>query len=125
MVTEFLTKAEENLEAARLCADSGLYNASANRAYYAALQAAVAALADKGIKKRNKIDHGAVQADFNSLLIRKQKVYPARLKSRLLSMQSLRDQADYEPGNVSMKQASRQIAKSEEMVAIIKKEIIK
>ncbi|OQX20714.1 MAG: hypothetical protein BWK80_35515 [Desulfobacteraceae bacterium IS3] len=41
-VMEFLNKAEENLTAAQICFENGLYNACANRAYYAALHAAVA-----------------------------------------------------------------------------------
>ena len=45
MKSEFLAKAKENLTAARLCFENGLYNACANRTYYAALQAAIAALA--------------------------------------------------------------------------------
>ncbi len=48
MKTEFLAKAEENLTAAQVCFENGLFNACANRAYYAALHAAVAALAHKG-----------------------------------------------------------------------------
>ncbi len=35
---EFLTKAKENLRAAQICFENGLYNACANRFYYAALQ---------------------------------------------------------------------------------------
>ena len=41
MIIEFLTKAQENLKAAQLCFDHELYNACANRIYYAALHAAV------------------------------------------------------------------------------------
>jgi hypothetical protein len=33
MKTEFLTKSQENLQAAQLLFDQGLYNASANRSY--------------------------------------------------------------------------------------------
>jgi len=44
---EFLNKAKENLTAARICFDNGLYNACANRSYYAALHAVVAALAHR------------------------------------------------------------------------------
>jgi len=43
-------------------------NACANRAYYAALQAATAVLASKNFK-RDRIDHGAIQADFSQRLI--------------------------------------------------------
>jgi len=36
---EFLNKTKENLTAAQVCFENGLFNACANRAYYAALQA--------------------------------------------------------------------------------------
>ena len=49
MEHEFLTNSKENLKAAELLFDNGLYNASANRAYYAAFHAAIVALADIGI----------------------------------------------------------------------------
>ena len=63
--TEFLEKSEENLEAAQICFEYGLYNASANRAYYAIFQAAVVALAEKGLKsKQDFIGHNWVQSAF-------------------------------------------------------------
>jgi uncharacterized protein (UPF0332 family) len=49
MRDEFLTKARENLKAAEVLFEQQLYNAAVNRAYYAAFQAAIAALADQGI----------------------------------------------------------------------------
>lgn len=39
-----IAKAEESLEAAALCYSQGLYNSSANRAYYAIFQASQVAL---------------------------------------------------------------------------------
>lgn len=49
METVFISKAKENIKAAELLFDNQLYNASANRAYYAAFQAAITALAATGI----------------------------------------------------------------------------
>jgi hypothetical protein len=46
MENEFLTKAKENITAAALLFENELYNASANRAYYAAFQAAIAAISE-------------------------------------------------------------------------------
>lgn len=46
----FLDKARENAKAAELCAAQALYNACANRVYYAALHTAIAALAQRGIR---------------------------------------------------------------------------
>ncbi len=124
MTDEFYYKAEENLKAAQLLFDSGLYNACANRSYYGALQAAVAVLASRGFKK-NKIDHGVVQADFSQRLIKRQKVFPNKFKSYLMDMQSVRDQADYSVKDVSKRVASAQIVRSKELIEIIKKELIK
>jgi uncharacterized protein (UPF0332 family) len=121
---EFLNKAKENLTAAQVCFDNGLFNACANRAYYAALQAAISALAHRGIK-RDKIDHGQVQADFSSELINRRKIYPAKLKSYLSDMQLVRNQADYSAKQISRKVAHLRLSKSEEMLGLIGKEIEK
>lgn len=121
---EFLSKAKENLTAAQVCFENGLYNACANRVYYAALQAVISALAHRGIK-RDKIDHGQVQADFSGELIKRRKVYPAKLKSYLSDMQLVRNQADYSAKQISRKVARLWLLKSEEMLGLIGKEIEK
>ena len=82
MKYEFMDKARENLATAEICFENKLYNASANRAYYAAFQAAVSALADSGIKKE-KLDHKWVQAEFSGRLITRRKTYPAKVKAYL------------------------------------------
>ena len=122
MATEFFHKAEDNLNVARLCFDNGYYDACANRAYYAALQAAVAALEDKGIK-RERIDHKWVQAEFSGKLIHSRKIYPIKLKAYLPDMQSVRNDADYSDEGVSKKDADRQLRKSEEFLKLIGKEL--
>ncbi|HHC24388.1 MAG TPA: HEPN domain-containing protein [Desulfobacterales bacterium] len=124
MINEFFSKAEKNLKAARLLFESGLYNACANRSYYATLQAAVAVLASKGFK-RDRIDHGTVQADFSQRLIKRKKVFPSKFRSYLTDMQAVRDQADYSVKDVSKRLASKQVSRSEEMIEIIRKELMK
>jgi len=124
MKTEFFNKAEANLTVAQICFDNGFYDACANRAYYAAFQAAIAALADKGIK-RDKIDHKQIQADFSENLIKKRKVYPSKLKSYLMDMQGVRNQADYNLTNVSKNLAFQQIRRAGEMISLIGKELEK
>jgi len=121
MKTEFLAKAEENLAAAQVCFDSGLFNACANRAYYSALQAAVAALARHGIR-RDRIDHGQVQADFSGELIKRRKIYPAKLKSYLYDMQLVRNKADYSDENISRQRADKWLSRIKEMIELIEKE---
>jgi len=122
MTTEFFYKAKDNLNVAQWCFENGYYDACANRAYYAALQAAVAALADKGIK-RDRIDHKWVQAEFAGKLVKSRKIYPTKLKSYLPDMQMVRDDADYSDENVSRKLASGQLSKAREMLTMIGKEL--
>lgn len=124
MKSEFLEKAGENLNAAELCFEKGLNNDCANRSYYAALQAAVAALADRGIK-RNKVDHKWVQAEFNGRLINRQKIFPAKIKPYLMKMQTVRNEADYEIQQVSKKNALKQLSRAKEIVRLVRKELEK
>ncbi|MBF0100412.1 MAG: HEPN domain-containing protein [Desulfobacterales bacterium] len=56
MKNEFFKKVKANLNAAQMCFDNEFYDASANRAYYAVFQAAIAALSHRGIK-RGKADY--------------------------------------------------------------------
>ncbi len=122
MKQEFLTKAQENMKIAKISFEHECYNACANRAYFSAFQAAIAALLHKGIK-RGKFDHKWVQAEFSEKLIKRQKGYPGKLKSYLMEMQLIRNTADYECDTVSKKDASDQLRKAQEMIRLIKKEI--
>ncbi|MCP4112779.1 MAG: HEPN domain-containing protein [Desulfobacteraceae bacterium] len=124
MEDNFFQKAEENLKAAQILFDNGLYNACANRAYYSALHAVVVALDAKGFK-RDRIDHGAVQADFAQRLIKRKKVYPNKFKSYLSDMQAVRDQADYSAKDVSKRLASAQLTQAKQLTEIIRKDLIK
>jgi uncharacterized protein (UPF0332 family) len=124
MKIEFLNKAKENLEAAQICFNSGFYNACANRAYYAAFQGSIAALDDIGIKSKNN-DHKWVQITFSSELIKRRKVYPAKLKSYLPNLLTIRNQSDYQTRDVSKRLASQQISNAKEMLALIEKELTK
>ncbi|OQX11811.1 MAG: hypothetical protein BWK80_44370 [Desulfobacteraceae bacterium IS3] len=122
MKNEFILKAKENLKAAELLFENGLYNASANRSYYAALHAAVAALTTIGIKYE-PISHKTTQANFSAELIQRRKVYPSRLKSYLTELQDTRNDADYRIKSVSKNLASKQLAKSKEFINQIATEV--
>lgn len=118
----FLSKAKSNLILAKYCVENGFYDAAANRAYYAAFQAAIAALAGQGIKSEDN-DHKWVQATFSRELIKRQKIYPQRLKSFLSDMLGVRNEADYSIAHVSKKVALRQLSKSEDFVGSIIQEL--
>jgi len=123
MKHEFLTKAKENITAATLLFDNELYNACANRVYYAAFHAAIAALANIGMDTVHS--HEATQAHFVTELIRRRKVYPNHLKSYLRDLQDVRNDADYEQKSVSKKVAQRQLKKAKEFVGLVTQEIEK
>jgi uncharacterized protein (UPF0332 family) len=122
MKEEFLATAKENLEAAQVLFDRGLYNASANRADYAAFQAAVAALAAVGFQD-SVPSHKTVQAKFSAELIHQRKICPSKLKSYLLELQTTRNEADYGTEMIGKKDASRQLAKAREFVVTVEREI--
>ncbi|MGE0086070.1 MAG: HEPN domain-containing protein [Desulfococcaceae bacterium] len=122
MKDRFLKKAMENLRAAEICCEEGLYNACANRLYYSVFQAAIAALLHSGIT-RDKFEHKQVQADFSGELIRKRKIYPAKFKSYLSDMQTVRNRADYHGDDVSRQKSERRLSEAKEMVEWIKREV--
>ncbi|MCP4549156.1 MAG: HEPN domain-containing protein [bacterium] len=122
METTFFAKASENIQAAEMLFESHMYNASANRAYYAAFHSAVAALAHAGIQL-GRLKHDAVQARFNGELIRRRKIYSGRFKSYLPDLQAVRDDADYKLNPVSQKVAKRQLDKAREYVQALKTEM--
>jgi uncharacterized protein (UPF0332 family) len=52
-------------------------------------------------------------------LIHQRQIYPSRLKSYLITLQSIRNRADYKAEFVSKKVASRQLKKAKEFVETI------
>ena len=118
----YFIKSKENFQAAQICFDNGLYNASVNRSYYAAYQAAIMALYMAGCKdKDEKYDnkHKWVQATFNGELIHRRKIYPSHLKDYLVDMHYERINSDYKTILVSKKTALRQLKYAKEFIEII------
>jgi uncharacterized protein (UPF0332 family) len=120
--SEFIVKAKENLNAAELLFENKLYNASANRSYYAAFHAAITALSKEGFETE-RISHEAAQSFFAGELIKRKKKYPSSLKSYLTKLKDVRHNADYKSIQISKKIASRQLSKAQEFVRIVVKEV--
>ena len=112
----FLEKAKENLKAAEVLFDNDLFNASANRAYYASFHAAIASLYDIGIIPI--VDHKVVRNKFSDYFFNKRKVLPSKFNKYLSEMQDKRNNADYRTG-VSKKIARVQLNDSKEFVGIL------
>jgi len=66
---------------------------------------------------------GSVQSEFNFRLIKRQKIYPAKLKAYLSDMQYVRNIADYSSDNVGKKLAREQILQAAEMIGFIEREL--
>jgi uncharacterized protein (UPF0332 family) len=121
MSNEFLSKAQENLNASQALYDLGFFNAAANRAYYAAFHAALAVIIAKGLQPNT--DHVKVQSTFNGEVIRRSRHIHASHKRYLLEMQNLRNIADYTPTTVSKRKVAKQCAMAQEFITIITLEI--
>ena len=115
MNNEFWTKARENLHAAQALYDLGLLNAAANRAYYAAFQAAIAVLARHGIR-HDKNPHEWVQAQFSSEIVHRRKLLTRTFASYLTDIQRVRNVADYSPFSVSKKVVEQQYKQTHHFV---------
>lgn len=114
--TLFLTKAQESLQGAESELASKRLNNAANRAYYAAFQAAVAAMIAAGIHPQQEgggLSHRHVQNAFSGLLVYRRKLYDTRFRNVLQALMSERAKADYTTRFVSepaAKRATRQAA---------------
>jgi uncharacterized protein (UPF0332 family) len=120
MNDSFLDRAKENLNAAELLLHNGMFNASANRAYYSAFHITVAFLLNKGIE--TKIDHKNILSFFINEYINRKKVFPSQFKRYLYDMQDIRNNADYKNG-ASKNKSIYQLKLAKEFFEIIYKEI--
>lgn len=120
----YLGKAKRNIRAAQLLFDNELYDESANRAYYAAFQAAFAMLMSLDLQTK-KISHEAVQSIFNREFIHRRKIFPGKFKSFLLDLLFVRNNADYKPMFISRRKALRQINKAREFLEFVEQELSK
>ena len=114
----FLSKARRNLDAARLLLDSGLHDATANRAYYATFHALTAALLREGFQPPPGAfcwSHGALQSLVAQLTCRR-KLYPSAWAGVLPKLQKTRNVADYKLAEVSSRLARKAVARSSDIV---------
>ncbi len=119
----YLAKAQQNLVAAELALQANLYDACANRAYYAAFQAAVAALWAEGIRPPRESDHtlshARVQNEWSGRLLYRRKLYPAELRGTLQRLYFVRTAADYRPNPITERRARRAVFEARQVVAAV------
>ena len=107
-------KADEGLAGAASESANGRFNNCANRCYYAAFHAAVAALMRSGIHPLGggEWGHAFVQAQFAGQLITRRKLHPSELRATLAQNYALREKADYRADGVSRSEAERAVRRT-------------
>lgn len=114
----YLNNAMESLAGAESECANRQFSNCANRAYYAAFQAAISALVGAGIRPKSggQWPHGLVQAEFVGKLINRNRRYSPSLRPMLSTLLALRSRADYEPDAISELEALRGLRRSREFV---------
>jgi uncharacterized protein (UPF0332 family) len=116
----YLDKALESLAGAQSEYENGRFNNSANRAYYAAFQAAIAALLMESIRSDGEQwPHTFVQSEFSGRLIGRRHRYPSSLQGTLAELETLRLRADYRSAKISESVARRGLRRCREFVEAI------
>jgi uncharacterized protein (UPF0332 family) len=119
-VAAYLAKATESLAGAQSEYDNGRFNNSANRAYYAAFQAAIAALLMESIRSAGEQwPHTFVQSEFSGKLVGRRHRYPSTLGDALPELETLRLRADYRRDTISEREARRGLRRCHEFVEAV------
>jgi len=113
----YLTKARESLASAEADLQARRFNSAANRAYYSAFQAAVAALIEHGVGPRGASwDHKFVISEFSGKLVRRRKVVSAKFRGVLDSLLTARLFADYRADSIGRGTARRSVSEARRLV---------
>lgn len=121
----YLAKSKECLRSAHSAAGRGLNNCAANRAYYAAYLAELAALLkfatitlpETGWK------HPIVVRAFNHRLVGGKKLFDAKVVQQVTYLESLRIKADYKTESVSGQEANECFTIARRIVQAIEKKL--
>ena len=110
-----MSRARECLDGARSELANGRYNNAANRAYYAAYNAAIVALIKAGIT-RPRWTHDEVQALFAGQLIARRKLYAREMRRVLGDLTAVRWAADYGRSMISRAAAADAVRSAQRFV---------
>ena len=121
--TIFLAKAQSNLRVARLAFENKEYDPCVSRAYYAVLQAEIAALLFFTELRLEYWDHDFTQAEFNRRLIRERKIFGSDLAAVHSDLIGRRNEADYKLKRTSETVARRGLAKAENFVQTVQSKV--
>jgi uncharacterized protein (UPF0332 family) len=117
----YLSKARNSLRTAQSAYEQGDFDSCASRAYFAVLQAEIAALIELTEFRQEEWRHERVQAEFNRRLIQARKVFPASLRSIHDDLIGRRHTADYTDQHVSARLAEQCLRRAAEMLTAIER----
>jgi uncharacterized protein (UPF0332 family) len=121
----YLAKADQCLAGAALAVAHGQYNNAANRAYYAAFQAAIAALRTAGVEPPTPRywGHDFVLREYCARLARPHGNYPPESAPIFKALQDERLKADYEIELLSRDSGERALALAQEFVVAVRQRL--
>ncbi|HEY7062465.1 MAG TPA: HEPN domain-containing protein [Chloroflexota bacterium] len=121
----YLAKAEQCLAGAEIAVAHGHYNNAANRAYYAAFQAAIAALRAAGVEPPTPRywSHDFVLREYCARLARPHGEYPPGSAPLFKALQDERLKADYEVEMLSRESGERALAVATEFVDAVRQRL--
>ena len=120
----FLQKAAESVASAEDDHSKGRYNSCAGSTYYAAFQAAVAALMREGIRPRGgEWTHAFVRSQFSGRLVYRRKLYDREFRSLLMQAFDRRVVADYTTTAVKRQDVDRLLDQTVRLVAGVREQI--
>lgn len=123
----YLEKARESLRSAQSAStrDPKMSNCAANRAYYAAYLAELAALQKLDPLKlpQEGWQHPTVVKAFNHRLVKMKKIFTSSMIESVSYLESLRIKADYKPDHVSEAEAKDCYNKARTIVQTIEKRL--
>ncbi len=115
----YAAKARESLASAEADFAVGRYNSCTRGAYYALLQAAIAALLLAGEPLRERWSHQYVQSRFSGVLIGQRKLYPSALREALSISIKLRNEADYHHAGIGRRRARTALTHARRLVHLV------
>jgi uncharacterized protein (UPF0332 family) len=121
----WLGKAKECLRSAQSACGRGLNNCAANRSYYSAYLAELAAL-QKFAKLKLPAKgwrHPTVVRSFNHRLVRTRKLFEIKIIGQVTTLEALRIKGDYSPENVTGQEAQEGFTIARGIVNIIAQKI--
>jgi uncharacterized protein (UPF0332 family) len=121
----YLAKAKECLRSAHSASGRGLNNCAANRAYYAAYLAELAALQKLAplTLPATGWQHFVVVKAFNHRLVTQKKVFEAKVIGQVAQLESLRIKGDYSAENVTGPEGAECVTISRSVVQIIENKL--